>query len=134
MPTSFGQRLYELRTVHRYSLRTLEELLRAELGDTNADYSVSHTAIRKWENPKAGDKEYRPHRPVLAALSRIFNCKPDFLMEGELDQNLPKSKDRLQSYQDVYLLTKEQNDVLLAMKKIMLENNLTSKTPSADSK
>ena len=55
-------------------------------------------------------------------------------MEGELDQNLPKSKDRLQSYQDVYLLTKEQNDVLLAMKKIMLENNSTSKTPSADSK
>ena len=110
-PTPFHVRLRELREAHGYSYRRLADELEKE------GIKITHTAIRKWEL----DNEQRlPPREKVAALSRVFNVKPSFLLEEIFDNQAPRD-DRSQYWQDVDLLTEEQHATLLKLKALLLE-------------
>jgi len=109
--TPFNVRLKELRQAHGYSYRRLADALAKE------GVKITHTALRKWE---LDTEKALPPREKIAALSRVFNVKPSFLLE-EIFEAKPSKNNRSQYWQDLDLLTEEQHDILLKLKVLMLE-------------
>jgi len=117
--TPFHIRLRELRDAHRLSLRALAASLQDE------GVSITHTAIRKWE---LGDEQNRPPKPeYIAALCRVFNILPSFLLEDIFDTK-KSNKDRISKWSDVDLLTEEEHESLLNLKRLFLNGNNNQKT------
>tara|TARA_B100000131_G_scaffold288425_1_gene299732 strand:- start:1644 stop:2036 length:393 start_codon:yes stop_codon:yes gene_type:complete len=105
--TPFNERLAELRLAHGYSYRRLSEEMEKQ------GIPITHTALRKWELGLGRNRI--PDKPQVAALSRVFNVEPSFLLE-EMMQMRTRGPGRLQHWQDLDLLTEEQHEVLLAVK------------------
>ena len=116
--TSFGEKLRALRESRNLSYRNLEKLLDEEHGIT-----ISHTAIRKWE--LAVETVTIPKKEVVAALCRIFNVTPDFLLEEMFNPAITKAiTDRAQEWMDVDLLSEEDHRMLLQLKQRLLEKQV----------
>ncbi len=119
--TSFGEKLRALRESRNLSYRKLEKLLDDEHGIT-----ISHTAIRKWE--LAAETVTIPKKEVVAALCRIFNVTPDFLLEEMFNPAVTKTiTDRSQEWMDVNLLSDEDHKMLLQLKRRLLERQILNK-------
>ena len=121
--TRFGEKLRALREARKLSYRKLEALLRDEAGIV-----ISHTAIRKWE--LAEQTVTIPKKEVVAALCRIFNVTPDFLLEEMFNPPVKKAiTDRAQEWMDVDLLSEADHKLLLQIKQRLLERQeLNSET------
>lgn len=113
---SFHDRLKGLRTARGMSLRALADELREH------GVEVSHNAIQKWEQPKMTGAVRLPSVEVIAALSKIFAVEPAWLVD-EIFFRTKKSvkSQRLEAFQDIELLTNDQFDALLAVKKELLK-------------
>ena len=119
--TTFGEKLRALRESRNLSYRKLEKLLDDEHGIT-----ISHTAIRKWE--LAAETVTIPKKEVVAALCRIFNVTPDFLLEEMFSPAVTKTiTDRSQEWMDVNLLSDEDHKMLLQLKRRLLERQILNK-------
>ena len=105
--TPFHERLAELRLAHGYSYRKLQEEMEKE------GIPITHTALRKWE--LALGRSRIPDKAQVAALSRVFNVAPSFLLE-EMMEMKPRGSGRIAHWQDVDLLTEDQHQTLLAVK------------------
>ena len=105
--TPFNERLADQRNAHGYSYRRLAEEMEKQ------GIPITHTALRKWELGLGRNRI--PDKPQVAALSRVFNVEPSFLLE-EMMEIKPKGTGRSQHWQDLDLLTDDQHDVLLAVK------------------
>lgn len=113
--TPFNERLAELRRAHRYSYRQLQEALEKE------GIQITHTALRKWELGLGRNRI--PGKAQIAALSRVFNVEPGFLLEEVLNVK-PRGPGRVQQWQDVDLLSEQQHDLLLAIKREFLAQKI----------
>mgnify|MGYP003143164526 CR=1 FL=1 len=113
---SFHDRLKGLRTARGMSLRSLADELKEH------GVEVSHNAIQKWEQPKMTGAVRLPSVEVIAALSKIFAVEPAWLVD-EIFFRTKKSvkSQRLEAFQDIELLTNDQFDALLAVKKELLK-------------
>jgi len=121
--TPFNVRLRELREAHGLSYRRLQNAL-AEEG-----IKITHTALRKWEMPAKTNR--LPRREIIAALSKVFNVKPSFLLEEIFDaRNLPNG--RISQWNDVDLLTEQHHRLLLEIKAAFLDNDKTLTTTGID--
>jgi len=121
--TPFPVRLRELRDAHGLSYRALADALAVE------GVKITHTAVRKWEQGQPGD---RPPKPAhIAALSRVFHVKPSFLLE-DIFADKQLRTDRLNSWLDVDLLSQEEHENLLSLKRLLLENRAASKNGAGE--
>lgn len=98
------------------SLRALSDELKEH------GVEVSHNAIQKWEQPKMTGAVRLPSVEVISALSKIFAVEPAWLVD-EIFFRTKKSvkSQRLEAFQDIELLTNDQFDALLAVKKELLK-------------
>lgn len=113
---SFHDRLKGLRTARGMSLRALADELKEH------GVEVSHNAIQKWEQPKMMGAVRLPSVEVIAALSKIFAVEPAWLVDEIFFRSKKSVKsERLEAFQDIELLTNDQFDALLAVKKELLK-------------
>lgn len=119
LSTPFHLRLKELREAHGMSYRNLQSALNKE------GLAISHTSLRKWEVAEGKSRIPTEH---IAALSRVFNVSPSFLLE-EIFAEKPTGNKRIQSWKDVDLLTETQHSILLNLKAELLKSNDNEKPP-----
>lgn len=113
----FHQRIQELRQARGLSLRQMAEELE------QYGVKVSHNAIAKWEQQKMPGTTRLPSQEVIAALCKLFNVKPSFLVEEMFSNVRSKSdSDRIAKLLDVELLTEEEFAALLNVKDLFIKS------------
>ena len=113
--STFSQKLRGLREAHGYSLRRMATELTA-LGEP-----TSHTAIAKWESFEGADAERLPKRSAVAAIAKLFNVKPAWLLEDVFDVK-GKKTDRQAQLSDIELLSDQEFNLVIAVKDQFLKN------------
>ena len=88
------------------SLRAVSEALEAE------GVNISHAGVAKWE---AGNVAALPRRVVVAALCKIFNVEPSWLIEDIYDAARPSSP-AMRALDNLDLLTEEEFALLVTIK------------------
>jgi len=96
------------------SLRTMA----AEL--TRLGEPTSHAAIARWESTLQKDLSRLPRRSAVAAISKLFNVAPSWLLEDVLIESTSKGT-RADKFGDLDLLTDGEFDALLAVKTAFLK-------------
>jgi transcriptional regulator with XRE-family HTH domain len=113
----FHQRIQELRQARGLSLRQMAEELE------QYGVKVSHNAIAKWEQAKMPGATRLPSQEIIAALCKLFNVKPSFLVEEMFSNVRSKSdSDRIAKLLDVELLTEEEFAALLNVKDLFIKS------------
>lgn len=113
----FYKRIQELRVARGLSLRQMADELE------QYGVKVSHNAIAKWEQPKEPGATRLPSQATIAALCKLFNVKPSFLVE-EMFANVKSTgdSDRIQKLLDVELLTEEEFLALVNVKDLFIKS------------
>jgi transcriptional regulator with XRE-family HTH domain len=114
MSKTFSDKLKNLREARGMSLRTMA----AEL--TKLGEPTSHTAIARWESTAPSDLSRLPRRSAIAAISKLFNVAPSWLLEDVLIESTSKGT-RADKFGDLDLLSDEEFDALLAVKTALLK-------------
>ena len=122
--STFSQKLRGLREAHEYSLRRMATELTA-LGEP-----TSHTAIAKWESFEGADADRLPKRTAVAAIAKLFNVKPGWLLEDVFDAKSAKTGRQAQ-LSDIELLSDKEFYLIVALKDQFL---LSRKRDTLDAK
>jgi len=107
---TFSEKLRELRIARGMSLRKMADELTA-MGE-----KTSHTAIAKWESFEGLDASRLPKRSAISAIAKLFNVRPSWLLEDMYANGVQKRTTRTAQLADIELLTKEEFDVVIAVK------------------
>lgn len=112
---TFSQKLRSLREAHGLSLRKMAVELTA-LGEP-----TSHAAIAKWEAFDGEDASRLPKRSAIAAIAKLFNVKPGWLLEDVFDIKAQKT-DRESKLSDIDLLSDTEFELVIAIKNQFLKS------------
>ena len=88
---------------------------------TSLGEPTSHTAIAKWESFEGADAERLPKRSAVAAIAKLFNVKPAWLLEDVFDVK-GKKTDRQAQLSDIELLSEQEFNLVIAVKDQFLKN------------
>ena len=112
---TFGEKLRGLRRARGMSLRTMATELTA-MGEP-----TSHTAIAKWESMEGEDRDRLPKRASIAAIAKLFNVKPSWLLADIYASTVPSKTAREGKLTDIELLTEEEFELLIKLKNQFLK-------------
>jgi transcriptional regulator with XRE-family HTH domain len=126
MSQTFAHRLKKLREARGMSLRTMANEL-TKLGEP-----TSHAAIARWESESVKDLSRLPRRSAVAAIAKLFNVAPSWLLEEVLLEGAPKAT-RADQFGDIDLLSDEEFEALLMVKNQFLKARQIRR-PSSDAK
>ena len=121
----FYERLKQLRESRGLSYRQMSKILQEDF-----DVNIAHATIAKWEQPR--DISRIPKEQYIAALCRLFNVRPDFLLDELFSEEKKKKRDRIEDYADVDLLSEDDHQLLLTMKSRMLAQRITANKESGN--
>lgn len=123
MSKTFSEKLKNLREARGMSLRAMASEL-TKLGEP-----TSHAAIARWESSSPRDLARLPRRSAVAAISKLFNVSPSWLLEDVLIEGAPRSS-REEKFSDLELLSDEEFEALLAVKNQFLKSRQQQKAVS----
>jgi len=112
---TFGEKLRGLRRARGMSLRTMAAEL-AAIGEP-----TSHTAIAKWESLEGEDRDRLPKRAGIAAIAKLFNVKPSWLLADIYASTVVSKTARESKLNDIELLTDEEFELLIKLKNQFLK-------------
>ena len=82
---------------------------------------TSHTAIAKWESMEGEDRDRLPKRASIAAIAKLFNVKPSWLLADIYASTVPSKTAREGKLTDIELLTEEEFELLIKLKNQFLK-------------